>query len=170
MDRPSPLCRIELLGELCLAVGQERIIRFPTCKTASLLAVLAYAPSLGYPREPLTKMLWPEAPPEAGRNRLSTALVALRARARATRYCHGRAARGGSRFCSAHVHLLVRSASPGSEKKQQDAQQHQNNAYHQPLILIQPGQLQALQSMQCQPDQQQHDRQSSHCHDGADRD
>ncbi|HZT42939.1 MAG TPA: tetratricopeptide repeat protein [Chthonomonadaceae bacterium] len=54
------------------------ITRFSTQKTASLLAYLAYFRHQRHPREVLIEMLWPDCDLDAGRNRLSTALWALR--------------------------------------------------------------------------------------------
>ncbi|HLV80456.1 MAG TPA: AAA family ATPase, partial [Chthonomonadaceae bacterium] len=72
------LCRIELLGGLCLRQGDRVITRFSTQKTANLLAYLAYFRHQCHPREVLIEMLWPDCDPDAGRNRLSTALWSLR--------------------------------------------------------------------------------------------
>jgi predicted ATPase/DNA-binding SARP family transcriptional activator len=71
-------CRIELLGGLSLERAGDRITRFQTQKTAALLAFLAYHAGQSVPRETLLELLWPEADPVAGRNRLSTALSTLR--------------------------------------------------------------------------------------------
>jgi len=74
----EPGCRIEMLGTLCLVVAGQRIERFRTQKTASLLAYLAYYRRRSHPREELIEHFWPGLPLPAGRDSLSTALSALR--------------------------------------------------------------------------------------------
>ena len=70
--------RIELLGTLAIHGHNVRIDHFPTQKVAALLAILAYAPGKRHAREKLVDELWPDAEPDAARNRLSQALVWLR--------------------------------------------------------------------------------------------
>src|SRR6185436_3640083 len=70
--------RISLLGGLRVSRHGVVVSRFPTRKTAALLAYLAYHPQRLHPRESLAELLWPEEDPEATRVRLRTALVALR--------------------------------------------------------------------------------------------
>ncbi len=72
------LCRIELFGGLRAHQAGRCITRFQTQKTGALLAYLAYHLHRSHPREVLIDMLWPEAEPAAGRNRLSIALTSLR--------------------------------------------------------------------------------------------
>lgn len=67
-----------MLGGL-RAISAERVIeRFPTQKTAALLAQLAFYPAQRHAREQLIDVLWPEADLAAGRDRLSQSLVWLR--------------------------------------------------------------------------------------------
>lgn len=70
--------RIELFGGLCLRHGQREITRFPTRKTAALLAYLAYYRQRPHSREELIERIWPECDLNMGRNRLSTLLAFLR--------------------------------------------------------------------------------------------
>jgi predicted ATPase/DNA-binding SARP family transcriptional activator len=74
--------RITLMGGLSLrrteAPAAEAISRFPTRKTAALLAYLAYYLDREHPREVLIGLLWPEVDLGAGRQSLSVALSALR--------------------------------------------------------------------------------------------
>src|SRR5687768_9014046 len=70
--------RIELLGQLCAVRGEERITRFRTQKTGSLLAYLAYHLNRSHPRETIIEILWPGTDEKAGRNNLSMALSFLR--------------------------------------------------------------------------------------------
>ena len=80
MWQDKPLWRMKLLGGLCAQHGTHTVERFPTQKTAGLLAILAFSPGRRFPRERLVDALWPEADPAAGRDRLSQALVWLRRR------------------------------------------------------------------------------------------
>src|SRR5947208_2797460 len=70
--------RIELLGGLRAESNGRVLDRFPTRKTAALLAYLAYHCGRDHPRDALVRLLWPESDPTAGRNSLSVALTALR--------------------------------------------------------------------------------------------
>jgi predicted ATPase/DNA-binding SARP family transcriptional activator len=76
-------CRVEVLGPLRVLRHSpggevEQLERFYSPKAATLLALLAL--SLGRPqgREALVDQFWPELPPAAGRDNLSTLLSALR--------------------------------------------------------------------------------------------
>lgn len=71
-------CRIELLGQLRLRVGDSDVTRFRTYKTGALLAYLAYHLGRPSPREELIEMLWPETSPDQSRNSLSQSLSSLR--------------------------------------------------------------------------------------------
>jgi len=71
--------RIEMLGGLRVTRGGRVLARFRTQKTAALLAYLALHPESAHPREVLTELFWPDAPPETGRLSLRVALNALRA-------------------------------------------------------------------------------------------
>ncbi|MEO7714757.1 MAG: tetratricopeptide repeat protein [Capsulimonas sp.] len=71
--------RIELFGGLRARAGTQTVDRFQTQKTAALLAYLAFYPQRRHLREELVDLLWPDAESEAGRHRLSQALVSLRA-------------------------------------------------------------------------------------------
>jgi predicted ATPase/DNA-binding SARP family transcriptional activator/Tfp pilus assembly protein PilF len=73
--------RLELLGRLQAQRNDlEVITRFPTQRTAVLLAYLGCHPLRQHAREELIDMLWPEADLAAGRLRLRVALNALRRR------------------------------------------------------------------------------------------
>ena len=70
--------RIQLLGRLKAQGGDRDIERFRTQKEGALFAFLAYHAQRPHLREQLTEMLWPDAEPEAGRNRLKQTLSTLR--------------------------------------------------------------------------------------------
>ena len=70
--------RIELLGRLRAQCGERVVERFRTQKEGALFAFLAYHAQRPHLREQLTEMLWPDAEPEAGRNRLKQTLSTLR--------------------------------------------------------------------------------------------
>ena len=72
------LWRLQLLGGLRAACGTALLEKFQTQKTASLLAYFAFYSHRRHTREEIIDLLWPDAEPEAGRNRLSQALVWLR--------------------------------------------------------------------------------------------
>ncbi len=72
------LWQIDLLGVLQVRSSIPCMERFPTQKTAGLLAILAFASGQIQTRERLVDVLWPEADTAAGRDRLSQALVWLR--------------------------------------------------------------------------------------------
>lgn len=71
--------RIELLGGLNVLLDGQAAPRFRSQKPPALLAYLAYFADRHHPRELLIEMLWPDADPEAGRNRLSVTLSRIRA-------------------------------------------------------------------------------------------
>lgn len=73
------LWRLQLFGGLIARQGEKVIARFPTQKTAALLAYLALARGKAIPREVLLDVLWPESDLSAARNSLSVALSSLRA-------------------------------------------------------------------------------------------
>lgn len=72
------LWRIELLGWLRAARGDQVVSSFRRRKIGSLLAYLAYHRHRSHPRDQLVEMLWPERDPEAGRRDLRVALSSLR--------------------------------------------------------------------------------------------
>lgn len=74
----NPPCRIELLGNLRVIMGDRVITRFQTQKTGALLAFLALNPSRQFVRESVAEMLWPDGEPIAIRNRLNQAVSSLR--------------------------------------------------------------------------------------------
>lgn len=70
--------RIEMLGGL-RAIAPDRVVdKFPTQKTASLLAYLATFSRSSVSREVLAEMFWPDADPESQRHSLRVALSRLR--------------------------------------------------------------------------------------------
>jgi predicted ATPase len=74
----EPLWQIELLGEMRV-VGQGQVLtRFESRRAMALLAYLALHPQRRPTREELIDRIWPDAPLEAGRNRLKQALSSLR--------------------------------------------------------------------------------------------
>jgi predicted ATPase/DNA-binding SARP family transcriptional activator/Tfp pilus assembly protein PilF len=74
------LWQITLFGNLLAHRNGQAMERFPTQKTASLFALLAYDPHRRHTREMLATTLWPDADPAAARDRLSQALTWLRPR------------------------------------------------------------------------------------------
>ena len=70
--------RIDLFGGLEVRRGERRIQRFPTRKTASLLAYLACHGEKPVAREVLAEAFWPEHNTESSRNSLRVALNGLR--------------------------------------------------------------------------------------------
>src|ERR1041384_6471152 len=70
--------QIRLLGRLSACRAGLEIAHFQTQKTAVLLAYLACFLHRRHTREELIDLLWPDAEPDAGRNRLSQALGWLR--------------------------------------------------------------------------------------------
>ncbi len=73
----TPL-RVEMFGALRIVRGTQLVGRFQTQKTGALLAYLACYRDRQHSREELIELLWPEADPTAGRNRLKQALSVLR--------------------------------------------------------------------------------------------
>ena len=72
------LLQIELFGGLKAQSGERAIARFRTQKEGALFAYLAYHSQRPHLREQIAEMLWPDAEPEAGRNRLKQTLSTLR--------------------------------------------------------------------------------------------
>jgi len=70
--------QLSLLGRVEARNGELLITRFNSQPTAALLARLALLPQRVHAREELAELLWPGAPPEAGRNRLRQALSTLK--------------------------------------------------------------------------------------------
>ena len=70
--------RIELFGRLRVSRDERVFERFPTQRTASLLAYLAYHASRSHTREFLADMFWPGADIQSGRHSLRQAIVFLR--------------------------------------------------------------------------------------------
>ncbi|MCW3054008.1 MAG: putative ATPase, partial [Chthonomonadales bacterium] len=71
-------CRIELLGDLRVVLGEQVHTRFRTRKAAHLLAYLALHPQQAQPRERLVELFWGDREEAVGRDGLSTALAQLR--------------------------------------------------------------------------------------------
>jgi non-specific serine/threonine protein kinase len=74
----QPLWRVYLLGKLSVAGAEQEHTRFETQRAAALLAYLALYINRDHPRNDLTERIWPDAPFEAGANRLRNALSSLR--------------------------------------------------------------------------------------------
>src|SRR5689334_16244722 len=72
------LWNIQLFGELTASHDTERITRFPTHRTARLLAYLAFHRHQSHSRETLIELLWPEVQLDKGRNSLNNLLSQLR--------------------------------------------------------------------------------------------
>jgi len=70
--------RIELFGGLCAQRGDVVVTRFGTRQSAALLALLALHFPRALRREDLAERLWPDEDPGATRERLRTALSAVR--------------------------------------------------------------------------------------------
>ena len=70
--------KLQLLGALRADREERTIARFRTEQTGGLLAYLAYFPTQTFSREALIGLLWPDAAPQSGRQRLSSALSSLR--------------------------------------------------------------------------------------------
>lgn len=70
--------QVALLGRVEARNGDLLITRFNSHPTAALLARFALYPQRLHPREELAELLWPGAPPQAGRNRLRQALSTLK--------------------------------------------------------------------------------------------
>lgn len=67
-----------MFGGLRASDGHRVVDRFPTQRTAALLAYLALFPRVPHAREVLAELLWPEAEPESQRHSLRLALSRLR--------------------------------------------------------------------------------------------
>lgn len=67
-----------MLGGIRAVCGERVIDRFPTQKTAAILAYLALFPRVPHPREVIAEEFWPEADPESQRHSLRLALSRLR--------------------------------------------------------------------------------------------
>jgi DNA-binding SARP family transcriptional activator len=74
----EPLWQLQLFGTLAVRQGDRNLGHIRAQKPAELLAYLALHPDVVHPREELIERLWPEAEPEAGRNRLRQTLSTLR--------------------------------------------------------------------------------------------
>jgi DNA-binding SARP family transcriptional activator len=70
--------RVEMFGGLRIVRGQETLGRLQPTKPGALLAYLVYYPASEHTREELLELLWPDADPAAGRNRLKQTLSTLR--------------------------------------------------------------------------------------------
>ena len=76
--------RINLFDGLSVQNGDQTLRQFQTYKTGALLAYLAFYRQRQHSREQLVHLLWPDADPASGRNRLTQALVWLRPRLETT--------------------------------------------------------------------------------------
>lgn len=70
--------RIEMLGRLRATAGDLVVDRFPTRRTAALLAYLALHPDVQHSRDFLADLLWPEADLSSQKHSLRLALSRLR--------------------------------------------------------------------------------------------
>jgi len=70
--------RIDMLGQLCVAMEGRSVQRFRTHKTAALLAYLAFYRERSHPRDALVELFWPDSALDAARSNLSVALNALK--------------------------------------------------------------------------------------------
>ena len=77
-DPPAAIWRVELLGGPRAVSGATVLTRFGSRKIAALLARLAMSPQRLHAREELIDLLWPDADPATGRNRLRQALSTLK--------------------------------------------------------------------------------------------
>lgn len=77
MDSVVPW-RVRTFGGFSVERNGVRHDRFRTQHAAALLAFLALRPDVRHSREVLAEYLWPDADPQMGRQRLSTALANLR--------------------------------------------------------------------------------------------
>ena len=69
---------IQLFGQLRAETEDRVVARFPTQKSAALLAYLAYHLERPHPREKLIDLLWPDVELDSGRNSFNVALSSLR--------------------------------------------------------------------------------------------
>ncbi|MBB6052953.1 ATP-binding protein [Armatimonas rosea] len=74
----APLWRFEFLGDFRATRDRTTITRLESRRALALLAALALSPQRRQTREELIERIWPDAPLEAGRNRLKQALASLR--------------------------------------------------------------------------------------------
>jgi DNA-binding SARP family transcriptional activator len=74
---------VHLLGPLCVAVNGVPVGDWPSARCRSLFGYLLTHREPWPPRELLTEVFWPEAPPKASRNRLNVAIHGLRRTLRA---------------------------------------------------------------------------------------
>ena len=72
--------KIQLFGQLRAETEDRVVARFPTQKSAALLAYLAYHLERPHPREKLIDLLWPDVELDSGRNSFNVALSSLRQR------------------------------------------------------------------------------------------
>jgi len=75
---PSAPVRVEMLGRLQLVGASGRVCRLPLSRPAALLGCLCITARREHTREELVDVLWPDADPAVGRNRLKQALHILR--------------------------------------------------------------------------------------------
>lgn len=71
--------QVRLLGGFAIDDGQQHLTRLRSRAAVALLARVAMAPQRQHAREELVALLWPDAPAEAGRNRLRQTLSTLKA-------------------------------------------------------------------------------------------
>src|SRR5690242_6887874 len=114
MDADGPW-RIELLGGLRAVRGERVVARFPTLKTAALLATLAFSRGRPQPREALIELLWPGAEPAAGRASLRQALASLR------RQLEPPGAGGGEVIVADRAHVTLREAAATTDVAELEA-------------------------------------------------
>lgn len=76
---PIVVWRIEVLGGIRALAENHVVDRFPTRRTAGLLAFLALHPDVQHSRDALAELLWPEATLESQKHSLRLALSRLRA-------------------------------------------------------------------------------------------
>ncbi|MCA9961011.1 MAG: tetratricopeptide repeat protein [Anaerolineales bacterium] len=69
---------VQALGKLQLRYQDTAVSTFPTRHAEELLSYLLLHPQTPHSREKLITLLWPDAPPDKGRARLSTTLWRLR--------------------------------------------------------------------------------------------
>src|SRR5437588_11368884 len=70
--------KIQLFGQLRAETEDRVVARFPTQKSAALLAYLAYHLERPHPREKLIDLLWPDVELDSGSNSFNVALYSLR--------------------------------------------------------------------------------------------
>lgn len=64
-DAMQSLWQIQLFGELRGTYGDRALARFPTRRSAALLAYLAYFRDCSHSRDELIDVLWPDVAPPA---------------------------------------------------------------------------------------------------------